>query len=61
MERDKQRILDRLAARRELADACDFPDVRHRRERLKKLLSLIVEHRKAAMSALNARPVLALL
>ena len=53
MNRDKLRILDRLAARRELADACDYPGVRHRRERLKKLLSLVIRHRDAAMAALR--------
>lgn len=53
MNRDKLRILDRLAARRELADACDYPDVRYRRERLKKLLSLVIRHRDGAMAALR--------
>ena len=53
MKRDKLRMLDRLAARRELADACDYPDVRHRRARLKKLLSLVIKHRDAAMAALR--------
>ena len=53
MDRDKQSILDRLEARRKLADACDYPDVRSRRARLKKLLSLVVEYRGTAMSALN--------
>ena len=52
MDRDKQSILDRLEARRKLADACDYPDVRSRRVRLKKLLSLVVEYRETAMSAL---------
>ena len=53
MDRDKLRTLDRLAARRELADACDYPDVRHRRERLKKLLSLVIGYRDGAMAALR--------
>ena len=53
MKRDQLRMLDRLAARRELADACDYPNVRHRRARLKKLLSLVIEHRDAAMAALR--------
>ena len=53
MDLDKQSILDRLEARRKLSDACDYPNVRSRRVRLKKLLSLIVEHREAAVSALQ--------
>ena len=53
MNRDGQNILDRLEARRQRADVCDYPDVRHRRTRLKKLLSLLIERRDAAMSALR--------
>ena len=53
MDRDKIGILDRIEARRQLADVCDHPDVRARRARLKKLLSLVVRHREAAMSALQ--------
>ena len=53
MDRDKLNILDRLEARRKLADVCDYPDVRSRRERLKKLLALMIRHRDAAMSALQ--------
>ena len=44
---------DRLAARRALADACDYPEVSHRRQRLKKLLALLIEHRKAVAAALR--------
>ena len=53
MNREAQSILDRLKARRQRADAGDYPDVKHRRTRLKKLLSLLIERREAAMSALN--------
>lgn len=53
MDRDKVSILDRLEARRKLADACDYPDVRARRARLKKLLSLIIERRQTAMDNLR--------
>ena len=54
MDRDKRSILERLEARRKLADACDYPNVKQRRARLKKLLSLIIEHQDAAMKALHA-------
>lgn len=53
MNRDKLNILDRLEARRQLADACDYPDVRTRRARLKKLLSLIIDRRRTAMDYLR--------
>ena len=52
MERDKRGVLDRLEAKRKLADVCDYPNVRQRRARLKRLLSLLVDHREAAMTAL---------
>ena len=53
MNREGRNILDRLEARRQRADVCDRPDLRYRRNRLKKLLSLVVEYREAAMSALH--------
>ena len=46
-------LLDRLAARRALADACDYPDVRKRREGLKRLLKLLVGHRENVIGALR--------
>ena len=53
MNREGQNTLDRLEARRQRADVCDYPDIRHRRTRLKKLLSLVIAHREAAISALH--------
>ena len=50
---ENRRLNDRLAARRALADACDYPEVSHRRQRLKKLLALLIEHRKAVAAALR--------
>lgn len=46
-------LLDRLAARRALADACDYPDVRKRREGLKRLLKLLIGHRENVFAALH--------
>ena len=46
-------LLDRLAARRALADACDYPDVAKRREGLKRLLKLLVDHRENVLEALR--------
>ena len=46
-------LLDRLAARRALADACDYPDVRKRREGLERLLKLLVGHRENIIGALH--------
>ena len=46
-------LLDRLAARRALADACDYPDVRKRREGLKRLLKLLIGHRENIIGALH--------
>ena len=53
MNIDGRNILDRIEARRKLADACDYPDVRHRRAHLKRLLKLVIEHSEAAMTALD--------
>ena len=53
MDKDGQNILDRLQAKRKLADARNYPEVRHRRAKLKKLLSLVIKHREAAMTALR--------
>lgn len=53
MDEERRKLDDRLAARRALADACDYPSVSHRRERLKKLLALLVKHRKAVAAALR--------
>ncbi len=46
-------LLDRLAARRALADAGDYPDVRKRRAGLERLLKLIVGHRENIVGALH--------
>ena len=53
MTAEKRKLDERLAARRALADACDYPSVAHRRERLKKLLELLIKHRKAVAAALR--------
>jgi len=53
MDVAERKLKDRLEARRALADACDYPDVSHRRRQLKTLLALLVEHRKAVTAALR--------
>ncbi len=53
MEQQRQQVIKRLAERRKLADECVYPSVSQRRARLKKLLSLVIEHREAAVAALR--------
>lgn len=53
MEQQRQQVVTRLAERRKLADDCVYPEVAERRKRLKKLLSLVIEHREAAAAALR--------
>lgn len=53
MDRERQQLMERLAERRKLADECVYPSVSQRRARLKKLLSLVIKHREAAVAALR--------
>ena len=53
MNGDRSKIMKRLTAMRGAADACERPSVPQRRTRLKKLLSLVVEYRQAAITALR--------
>ncbi len=53
MDADRLNLLDRLEARRALADACDYPSVGERKKRLRRLLSLLIEYRRVAAAALR--------
>jgi aldehyde dehydrogenase (NAD+) len=53
MKSERSGISKQLAEMRALADGCTRATVRQRRARLKKLLSLVVEHRQAAIAALR--------